>query len=108
MNIGLRSKIGKRALAGALVQVLAAGTWLAASQLPANAAPWSTGDVFAAVSDGQYKQYASGATDPAPVLDTLQVSTPGYVLTGPGVTTDFRGYTGQCAFNPALAAPFPT
>ena len=100
----MKSSTRNRILTGGLAQLLAVATLVVASQGVASAAPWGTGDVFTALSDGQYRQYTSAG---AP-LDTLQVSTPGYFLPGTTPPNSFRGFTGQCAFNPALAAPLQT
>jgi hypothetical protein len=85
MKIGTK----KRLMAGALVQALAVGSWLVGSQLPAGAGPWSTGDVFVATSQGQYKVFTSSGTP----LETL------------GALTPAPGYTAGCAFNPAGFPP---
>ena len=76
---------GKRWALG-LVPVLIAG-WIGTSAVPALAHVWTEGDIFVAISDGQYQQFsATGAAG-----DLLQVGTAG---------RPDGGFTTGCAFSP--------
>ncbi len=76
-----------------LLPVLVAG-WIGLTPLAAFAHPWVNGNVYAAISNGQYQQYSStGATG-----DLLQVGTIG---------RPDGGFTAGCGFNPAGNPPGP-
>jgi hypothetical protein len=70
-----------------LLPVLTAGV-LSATVAPAFAHSWTNGDVFAALGNGQYRQYNSAGIS----TDLLQV--------GSMVTNPAGGFTAGCAFNP--------
>jgi hypothetical protein len=71
------------------------GGVLGATQLPALAHGWADGDIFAAISDGQYQQYSSTGTP----TDLLSPGSQG--------RTD-GGFTTACALNPTLGVPGPS
>jgi hypothetical protein len=82
----------KRRVWAGVAQVAMIGGVLGATQLPALAHSWADGDIFAAISDGQYQQYSSTGTPTDLLSPGAQGRTDG-------------GFTTACALNPTLGVP---
>jgi len=84
----MRSSRKNRVLRGALIQLLAVGSLVLATQSPASAHSWVVGNVYAAISNGQYQQYSP-------------TGTPGDLLQPGTIGRPDGGFTTHCALNPA-------